>query len=166
MESNESKYSIIRQGAYGNDPDSDSELVGHVLYFEATEEPRHTKEYAPAVESVGQRHSWQYLGEFGQPSPWRGQPNEEVDEAWNKIAKKGAISVTKQELERLGKLHNSSVILPDESGGGYMASMEASHQMHCLDMLRKFSYRDYFADKTPVFSDALKLRPHLGMIVL
>ncbi|KAI0879014.1 hypothetical protein GGS24DRAFT_276867 [Hypoxylon argillaceum] len=64
-------------------------------------------------------------------------------------------------MERLGKLHNSSVILPVESGGGYMASMEASHQMHCLDMLRKFSYRDYYADKAAVFSDPFKLRTHM-----
>ncbi|KAI0098916.1 hypothetical protein GGR51DRAFT_417984 [Nemania sp. FL0031] len=77
------------------------------------------------------------------------------------MEQEGAISVTKEELERLGKLHNSSVILPVESGGGYMASMEASHQMHCLDMLRKFSYREYYADKSPVFSDVFKLRTHL-----
>ncbi|KAF2968367.1 hypothetical protein GQX73_g5232 [Xylaria multiplex] len=131
------------------------------LHLEATTEPLHTQEYAPAVESVGQRYSWQYLGEFGQPSPWRGQPSAEVDEAWNKITRTGAISVTQQDLERLGKLHNSSVMLPIESGGGYMASLEAAHQMHCLDMLRKFSFRDYYADKVAVFSDPFKLRTHM-----
>ncbi|KAI3322489.1 hypothetical protein HD806DRAFT_536328 [Xylariaceae sp. AK1471] len=134
---------------------------GKALSLEATFEPIHTREYAPAVEVAGKRHSWQYLGEFGEPSPWRGQPNAEVDEAWGKITKSSSFSVTKQELERLGKLHNSSVMLPAESGDGYMASMEAPHQMHCLNMLRMFTYRDYYADKAGVFADPFKLRTHM-----
>ena len=44
----------------------------------------------------------------------------------------GVFSVTAEEVERLGKKANSTVMLPPESGGGYMASMEATHQLHCL----------------------------------
>jgi hypothetical protein len=40
--------------------------------------------------------------------------------------------VTAEDVERIGKLENSTVMLPPESGGGYMASLEAVHQLHCL----------------------------------
>jgi hypothetical protein len=110
----------------------------------------------PALKAVGQRHGWQLLGEFDQPSPWRGQPNPEVDKAWQQIThakgkefKKrrrrwryiliyhvffsgGVFSVTAEEVERIGKMHNYTVVLPPESGGGYMASLEATHQLHCV----------------------------------
>ncbi len=44
----------------------------------------------------------------------------------------GVFSVTAEEIERVGKMDNSTVLLPEESGGGYMASLEATHQLHCL----------------------------------
>ena len=40
-----------------------------------------------------------------------------------------AMSVQKEDIERLGKLRNSSVVVP---GGGYLASIEVFHQIHCL----------------------------------
>ncbi|KAI1291045.1 hypothetical protein F5Y03DRAFT_400990 [Xylaria venustula] len=58
-------------------------------------------------------------------------------------------------------MDNSTVMLPEESGGGYMASLEATHQLHCLDMLRKFSFRDYYADKAAQFADPHKLLTHM-----
>ncbi|KAI1118121.1 hypothetical protein F5Y14DRAFT_297904 [Nemania sp. NC0429] len=116
---------------------------------------------APAVRAAGHRHGRMFLGEFDQPSPWRGQPNPDVDEAWEKISHASVISVTKEELERLGKFHNSSVMLPPETGGGYMASMESTHQMHCLNLLRMYSYREYYAHKLSHFADASKLRDHV-----
>ncbi|KAI1346771.1 hypothetical protein F5Y01DRAFT_319443 [Xylaria sp. FL0043] len=131
------------------------------LKAEASIEPGWTQEYGPAVRAVGQRHGWQLLGAFDQPSPWRGEPNPELDEAWEKITHAGVFSVTAEEVERIGKMDNSTVMLPKESGHGYMASLEATHQLHCVDMLRKFSFREYYADKAVPFSDPHKLRTHM-----
>lgn len=71
------------------------------IKYEASVEPGWTQEYGkktyltllpvtnstigPAVRAVGQRHGWQLLGAFDQPSPWRGQPNADLDEAWEKV---------------------------------------------------------------------------------
>lgn len=40
-----------------------------------------------------------------------------------------AMSVSKEEIEKVNKMRNSSVQFFD---GGYMASLGAFHQMHCL----------------------------------
>ncbi|KAI3331742.1 hypothetical protein HD806DRAFT_546089 [Xylariaceae sp. AK1471] len=141
-------------------------VMGSIRFYrsstsEVSIEPLWTREYGPAVEAVGQKHGWQLLGAFDQPSPWRGQPNEEVDKAWDDITHSGVFSVTEEDIERIGKLENSTVMLPPESGGGYMASLEAVHQLHCLNMLREFSFREYYADKAEPFSDPFKLRTHI-----
>ncbi|KAI1109850.1 hypothetical protein F5Y14DRAFT_388908 [Nemania sp. NC0429] len=128
---------------------------------EATIEPGWTQEFGPAVRAAGLRHGYQLQGAFDQPSPWRGEPNPDLDEAWEQITHAGVFSVTPEEVKRIGKMDNSTVMLPAESGGGYMASLEATHQLHCLDMLRKFSFREYYKDKAAPFSDAKKLRVHM-----
>ncbi|KAG1895122.1 uncharacterized protein F5891DRAFT_1281289 [Suillus fuscotomentosus] len=35
---------------------------------------------------------------------------------------------------------------PDEYGGGYMATVEFIHQLHCIDMLRRASWSDKYSD--------------------
>ncbi|KAK0625825.1 hypothetical protein B0T14DRAFT_405338, partial [Immersiella caudata] len=108
-------------------------------------------------------HPVQWVGEFSAPSKWRGTPNAAVDAAWDSIAHMGAISVPTEELERLGRLRNSSVTLPSGDGGGYMASIAAFHQMHCLNLLRKYSYLDYYRVKPDeaAFFNAPTLRVHV-----
>ncbi|KAH8880797.1 hypothetical protein GQ53DRAFT_669188, partial [Thozetella sp. PMI_491] len=107
-------------------------------------------------------HPWQFAGSFGQESKWRGDPNPELDAAWDAIATRRVLQgVTKEDVVRLGKLSNSTVQIPEEYGGGYMASVEATHQMHCLNMLRKASYREYYKDKEPNFFNHAKHQLHL-----
>lgn len=53
--------------------------------------------------------------------------------------------------------------LHPEIGGGYMASVEALHLLHCLNMLRQATYEDYYKDKPGPWEDSPQvLRFHLG----
>ncbi|KAK1141021.1 hypothetical protein N8T08_009594 [Aspergillus melleus] len=67
------------------------------------------------------------------------------------------MSVSRDEIERVGKLRDSSVILDD---GGYMASIGAFHQIHCLNVLRKYTYLDYYKVKEPEFFTSPTVRKH------
>lgn len=44
----------------------------------------------------------------------------------------GAMSVSKEVLESLGQLRESSVTLDRGENAGYMVSLEAFHHVHCL----------------------------------
>jgi len=141
-------------------------LVASISFFIAGERttgldlgPLSTREYAKAVRESGEEKSIvQFLGEFGAPSPWRGRPTPEIDLAWEKLDPVIATSVTKEEVEDLGKLRNSSVQFPD---GGYLASIAAFHQVHCLNVLRKYSYLDYYVVTEPDFFTSSTLRTHV-----
>ncbi|KAG2148192.1 uncharacterized protein EDB93DRAFT_1145053 [Suillus bovinus] len=55
--------------------------------------------------------------------------------------------MTREEMLKAGTTETelrSKVRYPDKIGGGYMASMEAAHQLHCVNLLRKASWYDYY----------------------
>lgn len=93
--------------------------------------------------------------------------------------------VQEEEIENRGKLRNSSVVLSNNQQSGYMVSIEAFHQVHCLvrhilncpflriigkltynswqDLLRKYSYIDYYKAKEPDLFNNPNFRTHVGM---
>lgn len=55
------------------------------------------------------------------------------------------------------------VRLPEELGGGYMTVFEVIHQLHCLNLIRKATYYDYYKDKAVEFTDVPNtVRLHIG----
>lgn len=124
--------------------------------------------------AAGARSPLTVVGEFAEASIWRGYPNATIDAAWEALDHVQAMSVPKEEYERVGKLRDSNVVLP---GGEYMASIEAFHQMHCVvsrfgdhlscsitdndqNLLRKYSYLDYYLEHEPDFFHSPMLRTH------
>lgn len=75
----------------------------------------------------------------------------------------GVISIPKETLHAINASASYSVELHPEIGGGYMASVEALHLLHCLNMLRQATYEDYYKDKPGPWEDSPQvLRFHLG----
>ncbi|KAA8566477.1 hypothetical protein EYC84_009039 [Monilinia fructicola] len=72
-------------------------------------------------------------------SPYAGPPSDSVDQAWHDLLRNMNIRVTTEELE---KSNQKSISLPE--GGGHMAWIGAHHQLHCIKMLRRWNYRDYY----------------------
>jgi hypothetical protein len=50
-----------------------------------------------------------------------------------------------------------------EEGGGYLAGLEVFHQLHCLDVVRKFTWFDHFEGGTPIGfdNDPVHVRVHV-----
>jgi hypothetical protein len=71
-------------------------------------------------------------------SPYAGEPTPESDEAWHTLLNNMSVRVTGDELAR----HNqTSVELP---GGGYLAWLGVFHELHCVKMLRQWSWREHY----------------------
>ncbi|KAG1742587.1 hypothetical protein EDD22DRAFT_786600, partial [Suillus occidentalis] len=83
-----------------------------------------------------------FNGSLGAPSIYRGSPSPEIDAAWNRISLDARpVRMTLEQLLRTGEKPSPSMAkFPDEYGGGYMATVEVIHQLHCTDMLRKASW--------------------------
>lgn len=57
----------------------------------------------------------------------------------------GAIGITKAQLEAVNEYHKYPVQLEQDHGTGqYLASLDVFHQLHCVDLLRKWLHREYY----------------------
>ncbi|KAG2148148.1 uncharacterized protein EDB93DRAFT_1084986, partial [Suillus bovinus] len=98
---------------------------------------------APANEAIESIGIVRFNGTLGTPSIYRGSPSPEINAAWDRISLDGSrpIRMSHEQLLRTGEKPSPVMVrYPDEYGGGYMATVEVIHQLHCIDMLRRVSW--------------------------
>lgn len=82
---------------------------------------------------------------------YRMRPSPEVDAAWDKITDIGMFPISKQDIIKMQKDPDVSIIPPkswgmgnDEHGGPmYFMEIDTFHQLHCLNALRKGLVHNY-----------------------
>ncbi|PCG89450.1 hypothetical protein PENOC_106480 [Penicillium occitanis (nom. inval.)] len=119
--------------------------------------------YSPALEEIEITYRpVQFNGSLDYPSPFRGYPTSEIDAAWDSITELGLMSVSAQQVIESRQSIDSVRFPPEVGDGGYIASVEVAHQLHCLNFLRKQSYFDYYKDKSIEYTDEpATIRDHL-----
>ncbi|KIW21137.1 hypothetical protein PV08_01717 [Exophiala spinifera] len=70
----------------------------------------------------------------------------EVDKAWREISyDMGDQWMSKSDISRLGMPETSLKVNHPQTGEeGYRVGMEVFHQLHCLNLLRKVTYKEYY----------------------
>jgi len=85
-----------------------------------------------------------FNGTLNYPSVYRGYPTPEIDAAWRELDV-GPIRLTREQILMIGKEDTPSIVkYREEDGGGYMAILEFTHHLHCLNMLRKYTYHEHY----------------------
>ncbi|KAN0086036.1 protein of unknown function (DUF3328) domain containing protein [Tylopilus felleus] len=113
--------------------------------------------YSPANEAIEYIEHFKYKGSLNFTTPWRGDesgnPSPHIDAAWRRISTDiKPIRITEEQLHQMGmEVTPTTVKLSEEEGAGYLASLEVTHHLHCLDMLRKATYREYYGSFDPAF---------------
>ncbi|KAG1730986.1 uncharacterized protein EDB91DRAFT_1349505 [Suillus paluster] len=100
--------------------------------------------YSPANEAIESIGIIRFNGSLDAPSIYRGSPSPEIDAAWDRVslgARQGRLTL--EQLLRTGEKPSPSMVrYPDEYGGGYVVAGEATHQLHCVNMLRRVTWGD------------------------
>ncbi|KAG2757657.1 hypothetical protein P692DRAFT_20824490 [Suillus brevipes Sb2] len=120
--------------------------------------------FSPANEAIESIGIVKFNGSFDSPSSiYRGSPSPELDATWDKISVNARpVRMTLEQLLRTGEKPSPALVrYPDEYGGGYMATIEVIHQLHCLDMLRKASHGDKYYNDWITHDSPEKHRTHL-----
>ncbi|TWU70644.1 hypothetical protein ED733_000747 [Metarhizium rileyi] len=88
--------------------------------------------YSPINEAIQEDYSYvRFNGSLWYDSPYKGPPTPKVEQAWQDLMAYGTISVTADDITRIG--HNlTAVQFPEAAGGGYLAVAMGTHQIHCL----------------------------------
>lgn len=95
--------------------------------------------YSPVREAV----KWERVtseNELEEKNPYKGPPRPELDDAWHDLLKHSSIRVSEEDLR---KINRTSIKLADGSGK-YMAEINAYHHLHCLKLIRRVIYTDYY----------------------
>lgn len=124
-----------------------------------------------------------FQGALLDENPFKGPPSAKIDAEWErimnreltitlqKVANEGVVAqirVDAKDLKALDKPETQAAY-SKEIGGGYTAGLEVFHQIHCLNMLRQWSYKEYYLDPenaedmpAPFKDSNHTLRLHLG----
>ncbi|KAG4439013.1 hypothetical protein IFR05_005529 [Cadophora sp. M221] len=115
-------------------------------------------------------HAHSFNGSFLKRSVYSGKPNDAMDRAWGHFTDTGSewmpdfppfLRVPRAEAQ-MATSHSldAAVQSQDENGSGYLVSLEMFHQLHCLDMIRKFVHFDYYQNLNPEWAKRPLLRQH------
>ncbi|KAM0244541.1 hypothetical protein ACHAQJ_010749 [Trichoderma viride] len=107
---------------------------------------------SPALKPVSESsHIIRYEGAFNQTTPWRGPPSDEIDQRWEDIIELRMFPLSNNEARDLGIEPRGYAQIPRELqakyGSGILAGNEFSHQLHCLNLMRKYLSFDYYNAK-------------------
>ncbi|KAJ8586434.1 hypothetical protein M405DRAFT_795536 [Rhizopogon salebrosus TDB-379] len=98
------------------------------------------------------------------PSIYRGPPSPEIDATWDRVSSNvGPMRMTLEDMQKAGEPASpSKVRYPDKVGGGFMVSLESAHVLHCLNLLRKVTWFEYYGPIEPSFQNAPEIvRMHI-----
>ena len=98
-------------------------------------------QWSPGLEAV-EYESLTFRGSLYHRTAWKGEPRPELDSLWHRVGQVGIMSITAEEVRRLGKDPDYVVKVPEELGGGHVASVEVFHHLHCLASRSKTGARE------------------------
>lgn len=108
------------------------------------------------------------------PLIWRGLPNsDEANEAWNSFERVKPIALTRGQIVAMGKDPATVAKFNDEYWGlgddAYVGALDFFHQVHCLNVLRKetFRYWNKAGETVPEWNEIhwIHIQHCLGMIM-
>ncbi|KAL8387061.1 hypothetical protein RB595_010185 [Gaeumannomyces hyphopodioides] len=124
-------------------------LLGVVLLSKPTDNQcaRQLSVWSPALEAV-EYVSLDFDNAFNSTSKYRGPPTPEVEQAWHNLTFKHAVEIPEDKISALNRSEKDNLHhVPPDVGTGYVALIEVFHQLHCLNLVRMFTW--YQAGKYP-----------------
>lgn len=91
---------------------------------------------------VVEYEEYDFADAFDSQSIYRGPPVPERENAWIQLTHKHAVEIPEDKLPYLNRSHDPSDLrhVPENVGTGYIAIIEVSHQLHCLNLLRQYTW--------------------------
>ncbi|KXS94187.1 hypothetical protein AC578_3331 [Pseudocercospora eumusae] len=92
-------------------------------------------------------HSSSFLPDSSNGTIWQQPPSLAVDAAWQALTRNYGFLITEADMRLLGKDPTDYVKVPSSYGYGskkYLARFSHTHNIHCLNRIRKFLHHDYY----------------------
>ncbi|EHK26506.1 uncharacterized protein TRIVIDRAFT_81530 [Trichoderma virens Gv29-8] len=115
---------------------------------------------SPATDAVEKE-----LRPFSLVSPYNAHPGPETDKLWHNLVNTGAMfPLSEEQFSEVNDSPSTGVKFTHDPQGRYLGTLASTHQIHCVDSLRKglwFHYKHYKALNDPLFIDKDPPEKHL-----
>ncbi|KAJ5588766.1 hypothetical protein N7537_011444 [Penicillium hordei] len=96
--------------------------------------------WSPALDAV-EYIEYDFDGAFNATSIYRGPPTEERESAWFNLTYKHGVEIPPEKLSTLNKTEADNLQhVPPDVGPGYTGLLEVFHQLHCLNIVRMYTW--------------------------
>ncbi|KAI2464590.1 hypothetical protein F4781DRAFT_66371 [Annulohypoxylon bovei var. microspora] len=105
-----------------------------------------TSQYSPLLEKDSgaiEYETRRFRGALEHQSVYKGTPNKALDEAWTVLTHMNNSGVGGDVIDKIGK-SRIAVKYPESQGGKYDVGIEVFHHMHCLNIIRQYTYKEYY----------------------
>ncbi|KAK4157570.1 hypothetical protein C8A00DRAFT_40144 [Chaetomidium leptoderma] len=89
--------------------------------------------------------------ELGAQSVYKGSPRKDLDDAWNTLTDCNLANLPSEPMiladEEILRSFDPTTKPSKGKAGHYYATVEVFHQLHCLDIIRKFIWRDHYGHR-------------------
>ena len=92
-------------------------------------------------------HKGTFDGSLSLQSLYTGEPRPEGEAAWSRLFKNYNIRFTAEEMQKMNR-----TALELRNGGGYYGQMSAYHHLHCLKILRRVLWYDFYNASISTFA--------------
>ncbi|KAF2667143.1 hypothetical protein BT63DRAFT_427548 [Microthyrium microscopicum] len=115
-------------------------------HISTAEHVRRFSAYSPAVEAV-EYENVKFNFTMGKKSPYTGK-GPEVDKAWDALSYDiGDQMISPEELDIINMPKDSLKVKNPKTGvEGYRVGLEVFHQLHCINLLRQVTYKEYYTE--------------------
>ncbi|KAH8879266.1 hypothetical protein GQ53DRAFT_855067 [Thozetella sp. PMI_491] len=105
--------------------------------------------YSPAFEAI-EYVEYDFENSFNSTTIYRGPPTPEREEAWQQLSQRDFIEVPEDRISDLNRSKEDNMLhVPSEAGTGYLALTEVFHQLHCLNLIRMYTWLQAGKYETP-----------------
>ncbi|KAE8332388.1 hypothetical protein BDV39DRAFT_200012 [Aspergillus sergii] len=104
----------------------------------------------------------QFHAQFGSTSPFKGPVRTELNKAWEDVVRTNLILIDGHEMDALGEPKENATKL----GNRYFALVEVFHQLHCVELVRKFVHRDDYPDEMAFEDPEADILEHITALIL
>ncbi|KAF9882665.1 hypothetical protein FE257_005659, partial [Aspergillus nanangensis] len=135
-------------------------VASSVFFREPSDDAGYQRLYSPLWDVVSYQPTV-FDADIHGPSPFRGKVRPELDEAWDTTTNTSLILIDEQEMKALGEsTHQAAKV-----GTKYFAVVEVFHQLHCVDLIRKYIHRDDYRDYMAFQDDEETILAHVDHCV-
>ncbi|KAG1820567.1 uncharacterized protein BJ212DRAFT_1038226 [Suillus subaureus] len=109
--------------------------------------------YSPANEAIESKGIVRFNGSWDRREVYRGSPSPDLEAAWDRVTANGRpMGIT---LEQLLEIEEEPAPFmaryPEEYGGNYLAIVEVIHHLHCINIVRRSTWRNHYMAEDPDF---------------